>query len=148
MERKRRIILIGRSTAGKQRFASGSTTRNCSTTKTQTVQIVNQSMIDTPGEYLERRGFRGALIVTSADADIILMVQDATEGGTMFPPLFCSMFAGKPCVGIITKADLADEEQIERAKKYLKDAGAGTLYVTSAVTGEGVEQLVRDLHIL
>ena len=38
--------------------------------------------------------------------------------------------------------------QIERAKKYLKDAGAGTLYVTSAVTGEGVEQLVRDLHIL
>ena len=46
------------------------------------------------------------------------------------------------------QADLADEEQIERAKKYLKDAGAGTLYVTSAVTGEGVEQLVRDLHIL
>ena len=66
----------------------------------------------------------------------------------MIPPLFCSMFAGKPCVGIITKADLADEEQIERVKKYLKDAGAGTLYVTSAVTGEGVEQLVRDLHIL
>ena len=66
----------------------------------------------------------------------------------MFPPLFCSMFAGKPCVGIITKADLADEAQIERAKKYLKDAGAGTLYVTRAVTGEGVEQLVRDLHIL
>ena len=51
-------------------------------------------------------------------------------------------------MGIITKADLADEEQIERAKKYLKDAGAGALYVTSAVTGEGVEQLVRDLHIL
>ena len=66
----------------------------------------------------------------------------------MFPPMFCSMFAGKPCVGIVTTAYLADEEQIERAKKHLKDAGAGALYVTSAVTGEGVEQLVRDLHIL
>ena len=40
----------------------------------------------------------------------------------MFPPLFCSMFSGKPCVGIVTKADLASEEQIERAKQYLKDA--------------------------
>ena len=51
-------------------------------------------------------------------------------------------------MGIVTKADLADEEQIECAKKYLKDAGAGKLYVTSAVTGDGVEQLVKDLHIL
>ena len=142
-EKKKRIILIGRSTAGKTTLC-----QRLHYYKTQTVQVINKNMIDTPGEYLERRGFRGALIVTSADADIILMVQDATEGGTMFPPLFCSMFAGKPCVGIVTKADLADEEQIERAKKYLKDAGAGALYVTSAVTGEGVEQLVRDLHIL
>lgn len=147
-EKKKRIILIGRSTAGKTTLCQRINNEELHYYKTQTVQVVNKNMIDTPGEYLERRGFRGALIVTSADADIILMVQDATEGGTMFPPLFCSMFAGKPCVGIITKADLADEEQIERAKKYLKDAGAGALYVTSAVTGEGVEQLVRDLHIL
>ena len=163
-EKKKRIILIGRSTAGKTTLCQRINNEELHYYKTQTVQVINKNMIDTPGEYLERRGFRGALIVTSADADIILMVQDATEGGTMFPPLFCSMFAGKPCVGIITKADLADEliseheitkgaeaeaeEQIERAKKYLKDAGAGTLYVTSAVTGEGVEQLVRDLHIL
>ena len=47
-----------------------------------------------------------------------------------------------------TKADLASEEQIERAKQYLKDAGAGELYVTSAVTGDGVNKLVEDLHIL
>ena len=125
-EKKKRIILIGRSTAGKTTLCQRINNEELHYYKTQTVQVINKNMIDTPGEYLERRGFRGALIVTSADADIILMVQDATEGGTMFPPLFCSMFAGKPCVGIITKADLADEEQIERAKKYLKDAGAGS----------------------
>lgn len=65
----------------------------------------------------------------------------------MFPPMFNSMFA-KPCVGVVTKADLAGEEQVERAKKYLKSAGAGSLYVTSAVTGEGVEELVKQLHIM
>ena len=147
-ERKKRIILIGRSTAGKTTLCQRINNEELRYYKTQTVQVINQNMIDTPGEYLERRGFRGALVVTSADADIILMVQDATEGGTMFPPLFCSMFSGKPCVGIVTKADLASEEQIQRAKQYLKDAGAGELYVTSAVTGDGVNKLVEDLHIL
>ncbi len=56
-------------------------------------------MIDTPGEYLERRYFRGALMVTAADADTIVLVQDATEKGSMFPPAYSSMFA-KPCVGL------------------------------------------------
>ena len=135
-ERKKRIILIGRSTAGKTTLCQRINNEELRYYKTQTVQVINQNMIDTPGEYLERRGFRGALVVTSADADIILMVQDATEGGTM------------SCVGVVTKADLASEEQIERAKQYLKDAGAGELYVTSAVTGDGVNKLVEDLHIL
>ena len=71
----------------------------------------------------------------------------ATEDGTMFPPMFNSMFV-KPCVGIVTKADIATEEQVERAKKHLKNAGAGTIYVTSAVTGEGVDELVKQLHIM
>ena len=146
--KRKRIILIGRSTAGKTTLCQRINKEELRYYKTQTVQVINKNMIDTPGEYLERRGYHGALVVTSADADIILMVQDATEEESMFPPLFCSMFAGKPCVGIVTKADLATQEQMERAKKYLKDAGAGDIYVTSAVTGEGVEQLVRDLHIL
>lgn len=146
-EKKKRVILIGRSAAGKTTLCQRINNEELKYHKTQTVQIINKNMIDTPGEYLERTGFRGALVVTSVEADIILLVQDATEEGTMFPPMFNSMFA-KPCVGVVTKADLAGEEQVERAKKYLKSAGAGSLYVTSAVTGEGVEELVKQLHIM
>lgn len=145
-DRPNRVMLVGRSTAGKTTLCQRINKENLKYHKTQTVQIINKNMIDTPGEYLERRGFRGALMVTSADADIILMVQDATEPGTMFPPMFRSMFT-KPCIGVVTKADLADEEQIERAKKYLKNAGATQFYVTSAVTGEGVDELVEQLNI-
>lgn len=141
-----KVILIGRSTAGKTTLCQRISSEELRYHKTQTVQIINQNMIDTPGEYLERSGYRGALAVTSVDADIILLVQDATETGTMFPPMFNSMFT-KPCVGVVTKADLANEEQIERAKQFLKNAGAGSLYVTSAVTGEGVDELVKQLHI-
>ena len=147
VEKKKRVIMIGRSTAGKTTLCQRINNEELRYHKTQTVQIINKSMIDTPGEYLERTGFRGALLVTSTEADVILLVQDATEQGTMFPPMFSSMFV-KPCVGVVTKADLAGEEQVERAKKYLKSAGAGTLYVTSAVTGEGVEELVQQLHIM
>lgn len=146
-EKKKRVILIGRSAAGKTTLCQRINNEELKYHKTQTVQIINKNMIDTPGEYLERTGFRGALVVTSVEADIILLVQDATEEGTMFPPMFNSMFA-KPCVGVVTKADLAGAEQVERAKKYLKSAGAGSLYITSAVTGEGVEELVNQLHIM
>lgn len=146
-EKPKRVILIGKSTAGKTTLCQCINHEELKYHKTQTVQIINKNMIDTPGEYLERTGYRGALVVTSTEADIILLVQDATEEGTMFPPMFNSMFT-KPCVGIVTKADIASEEQVERAKKYLKNAGAGTLYVTSAVTGEGVDELVKQLHIM
>lgn len=146
-EKKKRVILIGKSTAGKTTLCQRINNEELKYHKTQTVQIINKNMIDTPGEYLERTGFRGALVVTSTEADVILLVQDATEEGTMFPPLFNSMFA-KPCVGVVTKADLASKEQVERAEKYLKSAGASTLYVTSAVTGEGVDELVKQLHIM
>ena len=69
MERKRRIILIGRSTAGKTTLCQRINHEELQYHKTQTVQIVNQSMIDTPGEYLERRYFRGCLLYTSDAAD-------------------------------------------------------------------------------
>ena len=147
LDRKKRVILIGRSTAGKTTLCQKINNEELRYHKTQTVQIINKNMIDTPGEYLERTSYRGALVVTSTEADVILLVQDATEEGNMFPPMFNSMFA-KPCVGVVTKADLADEAQVERAKKYLKNAGAGELYVTSAVTGEGVKELVDTLHLL
>lgn len=109
--------------------------------KTQTVEVVNKNMIDTPGEYLERTYMRGALMVTSADADYIILVQDATEHGTMFPPGYSSSFA-KPSVGVVTKSDLASEKDIEDAKKYLELAGARKIFVTSSYEGTGFEEFL------
>lgn len=145
-ERPRRMMLIGRTSAGKTTLCQRIRNEELRYHKTQTVQIVGQDMIDTPGEYLERRGFRGALMVTSADADVIVFVQDATEDGTMFPPRFTSMFA-KPVVGAVTKCDIATEEQIGKAETHLRDAGAEEIWRISSVTGEGVDALVERLGI-
>lgn len=146
MEDKTRIVLIGRSAAGKTTLCQCINHEEIRYHKTQTVSLINQSMIDTPGEYMERRGFWGALMVTSADADVVVLVQDATENGTMFPPAYSSMFA-KPIVGVVTKKDLATEEQVENAKKYLRLAGAKEIFAVSGVTGEGVPGLVAHLNL-
>lgn len=143
-KRGKRIILIGRSAAGKTTLCQYISHEDLRYHKTQTVQIVNQSMIDTPGEYLERTYMRGALMVTSTDADVIVLVQDATEGGTMFPPAYSSMFA-KPTIGVVTKSDLADQKQIEKAQEYLKMAGATRIFVTSSVAGQGFGELLHYL---
>ncbi len=147
MQDKRRIILIGRSAAGKTTLCQYINHEDIAYHKTQTVQVVNETIIDTPGEYLERHQFRGALMVTSTDADMILFVQDATESGTMFPPGYNSMFC-KPVVGVVTKSDVASNRQLEDAKKYLKMAGAKEIFVTSSITGEGVGELLKYLGYL
>ena len=122
MDRKqKRVILIGRSMAGKTTLCQYINNEDLKYHKTQTIQVVNGTMIDTPGEYLERTYLRGALTVTATDADLIILVQQADEEGTMFPPGYSSTFA-KPCIGVVTKSDHGRGKQIERCKKYLRNA--------------------------
>lgn len=144
--RRKRIILIGKSGAGKTTLCQAINQEDLRYHKTQTVQIFNQTMIDTPGEYLERRCLWGALSVTAADADLLVLVQDATEGGTMFPSGYVSMY-GKPAVGVVTKCDLAGEAEICRAKRYLVMAGAQKLFLTSSLEGSGIEILTDELAL-
>lgn len=141
-DKKKRIILIGRSMAGKTTLCQYISHQDLKYHKTQTVQLLNDNLIDTPGEYLERNYLRGALTVTAVDADIIALVQQADEAGTMFPPGYSSTF-GKPCVGIVTKSDLASPEQIEQAKSYLTLAGAQKVFVTSSYEGSGFDEVLR-----
>ena len=83
--------------------------------------------------------------MTAADADLIVLVQQADEEGTMFPPGYSSTFA-KPCIGVVTKNDLATPEQVEDAKQYLQMAGARDIFVTSSYDGTGFEELIRFLR--
>lgn len=142
---KKTIILIGRSAAGKTTLCQYISNEALKYHKTQTVQVKNETMIDTPGEYLERRSMRGALQVSSSDAEVIVFVQDAMEDGSMFPPAYASSFS-KPVIGVVTKSDLATEKQLERAQKYLKLAGAEEVFLTSSFAGTGFGDFLRYLN--
>jgi ethanolamine utilization protein EutP len=145
MNNKKTIILIGRSSAGKTTFCQHINKEELIYRKTQTIQIINGSMIDTPGEYLERVRMRGALTVASADADIIMLVQDATENGTMFPPAYAGSFA-KPAVGLVTKDDIATRKQVAEAVRFLEMAGADRVFVISSIKGTGFDELFEYLN--
>lgn len=147
MDHGKIIILIGRSAAGKTTFCQHINKEDLIYHKTQTVQVINGNIIDTPGEYLERGRLRGALTVASVDADIIMLVQDATENGTMFPPAYAASFA-KPSIGLVTKEDIATKEQVADAVQFLEMAGADKVFVISSTKGTGFGELFEYLNFL
>lgn len=142
----KRVILIGPSRGGKTTLCQYIGQEDLIYNKTQAIEIVNGTMIDTPGEYLERTSMRGALIVTAVDADLIILVQPVNAAMNMFPPGYSSSFA-KPCIGVVTKADLGDNRQVEKAVRYLKTAGAKQVFVTSSYEGTGFDNFLEYLKL-
>jgi len=111
--------------------------------KTQAVTYKSK-IIDTPGEYVENKMYYKSLLVLSADAKIIILVQSAVDGATLFPPKFSTMFPKKEVIGIITKVDLA-EADIERSKRFLVDAGATEVFTIGLNDEEGLEVIKKRL---
>ena len=147
MKNQKKIMLIGRVASGKTTFCQRMNDEDLIYHKTQTVQIVNDFIIDTPGEYLERVRMRGALMVVSVDADIIIFVQDATENGTMFSPAYGGAFS-KPVIGLVTKEDIATKEQVEQAVDFLHMAGAEKVFIISSMNGTGFGDLFDYLSYI
>ncbi len=98
--------------------------------------------IDTPGEYSEMGHYRRVLLTTSFDAQLVVVVQDATEEKTIFPPHYFLMFP-QHTIGVVTKVDLPRAD-IERSRSLLAAAGVtGEIFCVSALTGDGISTL-RD----
>ena len=113
--------------------------------KTQAVEF-HDTIIDTPGEFLQHRRYYNALNVTGADADVIGLLVAASNQMQTFPQGFSSLF-NQEVIGIVTKIDMADkEEQIEKARRQLKAAGAKEVFEISATENEGIDRLQAYLE--
>lgn len=117
--------------------------------KTQTIEILGNDIVDTPGEYLERKSFYNALIVTAAEADIVLLLLAADDEQNAFSPRMNSLFYGKPLIGVITKIDLCNDfEKIEQCHAILEMAGALEIYSVGLNDDESVETLKKAIENL
>ena len=114
--------------------------------KTQSIQVIGDDIVDTPGEYLEQKQFYSALIVTAVEADVILLLLSAVDEQNAFSPRMSSMFSGKPVIGVTTKTDLCQNpEMIETAKEILEMAGAEEVITVGFGEEEGIRKILEKL---
>ena len=136
----KKIMLVGRTGAWKTTFCQAIYGEELRYQKTQAVEIIHGA-IDTPGEYLENRRLYRALIVTAAEADLMVLLQDCTDGQCWFAPEFAGMF-GKPAIGLVTKTDLAaDEQALRAAEEKLLLAGCQRIFHISSKENTGIDEV-------
>ena len=141
----KKTMLIGRTGCGKTTLTQKLMNEEVKYKKTQAVSY-RSKIIDTPGEYVENKIYYKSLLVLSADAKMIILVQSAIDGATLFPPKFSTMFPKKEVIGIITKSDLADAD-IERSKRFLVDAGATEVFTIGLNDEESLEKIRKRLQV-
>ncbi|MFN8456158.1 MAG: EutP/PduV family microcompartment system protein [Anaerolineae bacterium] len=111
--------------------------------KTQMVDYAGWG-IDTPGEYSEMGHLRRHLVTTATDAQLILVVHDATRPDSQFPPHYFLMFS-QPVIGVVTKVDVPGAN-LNRATMLLRQCGVrGKIFYVSAINGSGLSALRQNL---
>ena len=138
----RKLILIGRSEAGKSTLIQALRNEDIRYHKTQSVDYTG-SIIDTPGEYAETSRLGGALAVFSYEADVIGLLLSAIEPYSLFPPCIVGM-ATRPVIGIVSKCDHPYANP-ERAKLWLELAGCKRVFFTSSYTHNGMDEIIKYL---
>ena len=138
----KKLILVGRSESGKTTLTQVLKGKKPRYHKTQYINY-HDMIIDTPGEYAENKELARALALYSYEADIVGLLLDATEQFSLYSPC-CTAQANREVVGIVTKIDHKNANP-ERAEGWLRLAGCEKVFLVSAHTGEGIENLVNYL---
>ncbi len=138
----RKLILIGRSEAGKSTLIQALRGEEIRYMKTQAVDY-SDIIIDTPGEYAEAKHLGGALAVYSYEADVVGLLLSATEPYSLFPPCIVGM-ATRPVIGIVSKCDHPYANP-ERAKLWLELAGCEEVFFTSSYQHDGIDDILLYL---
>ncbi len=138
----KKLILIGRSEAGKTTLTQALRGEKIRYEKTQAINYSN-ILIDTPGEYIQTRQFGAAIALYAYESDIVGLLASATEPYSLFSPNVTGMTT-REVIGIVTKID-HPEARPELAESWLRLAGCEKVFPVSSVTGEGIDELLKYL---
>lgn len=139
----KKLMLIGRVAAGKTTLTQALRGEEIKYFKTQYVNYLD-TVIDTPGEYTERRETSGALALYAYEADVVGLVLSANEPYSIFSPCLTSM-VNREVIGIVSGIDKPDAN-VERVTRWLKLAGCKKVFPVSSITGEGIQALAAFLQ--
>lgn len=139
----KKIILIGRSEAGKTTLIQALRGEKIEYNKTQYVNHFDV-IIDTPGEYIESKVFGAALAMYTFEARVVGLILSATEPYSLYSPCIAPL-ANRDVIGIVTKTDHPDANS-KLAEHWLRLAGCTKIFHISSYSGEGVWQLLDYLR--
>lgn len=141
----RKVMMVGKIGCGKTTLSQRLIGEEVKYQKTQAVSLVGDGIVDTPGEYLEQKQFYAALTVSAVEADVILLLASAIDEQNSFSPRMCSMFSDKPIIGVVTKTDMAEDEELkEEVHTLLEMAGADAILEV----GFGDDACIEELRNL
>ena len=136
----RKLILMGRSGAGKTTLTQALKGADIEYRKTQSV-CYEDWLIDTPGEYAENAGLGRALALYSYEADVVGLLLASDEPYSLYPPNITCM-VNREVIGIVT---LREGYPPDRAERWLRLSGCKEVFVINSITGEGIEKLMEFL---
>ena len=139
----KKIILIGRSECGKTTLTQRLRGNSIEYHKTHYINYYD-CIIDTPGEYVQTRELGRALILYSFEADVVGLLLAATEPYSLYSPNITGA-ATRDVTGIVTQIDRPNAD-VAQAVRWLELTGVSRIFCVSAVTGEGVDDLVEYLY--
>lgn len=139
----RKILLVGRSGAGKTTLTQALKGKEVVYHKTQYINNYDV-IIDTPGEYAENKALARALILYSYEADIVGLLMSAIEDYSLYSPNIVSL-GTREVIGIVTKID-KENARLDLATMWLELAGCKKIFYVSSVTGEGVAEILKYLR--
>ncbi len=138
----RKIMLVGRSEAGKTTLTQALKGEKIGYHKTQYINY-HDVVIDTPGEYVENRELARALGLYTFEADVVGLLVSAREPFCLFPPN-CATSANREVIGIVTQINEPDANP-ELAALWLRIAGCREVFFVDSVKGEGVDKILEHL---
>ena len=138
----RKLILMGRSEAGKTTLTQALRGEEIHYYKTQDIHYYD-SVIDTPGEYAQSHRLGKALALYTYEADVVGILVAANEPYSLFPPnVTCQ--ANRECIGIVTKIDLPNAN-VPLADRWLEIAGCRKIFHVNSLKSVGVAEILDYL---
>jgi len=136
-------MVIGPANCGKTTLVNALNDYDGKLRKTQDI-IYGKNTMDVPGAYIENAWMYKHIIAAAQDASHILILVDQSKKVDYYSPGFAKVFRC-PVIGVITKCDMAKENE-ESSMKQLEKMGIDEPYFRiSLPTGEGISELKRYL---
>lgn len=141
--RKKRIMVIGPGRSGKTTLVQALNEEQGNIRRTADM-IYGKNTIDVPGSYIENAWMYKHIIAAAQDASHVLIVVDQSRCIPVYSPGFAKVFRC-PVLGVITKSDLAPENE-EECISQLKQIGVSEpYYKISFPDGAGLAELKEAL---